>query len=158
MIKKPAILLAGALALAFVSPAFAGATPEGGGAFATRLAFGLGAIGAAIFLVGGLAVLFRRFVWPSVMALAGLALLGLAGCNSNATISTAVTSDIQAALNVGCPILAAVQASSLKLSNAQHAAATTLALACPPNPPPTSAVVAAIDLVNAYTILQPLIK
>src|ERR1700677_577142 len=96
-------------------------------------------------------------------ALAGALALGiiaasLAGCNSNSSVSVSVTSNIQSALNVGCPILATLKASGLSLNSTQKAAATVLALACPPNPAPTSAVVAVADLISAYTILQPLLR
>jgi hypothetical protein len=91
------------------------------------------------------------------LALALLA-AGLAGCNSNGAVSVSVAGNIQAALNVGCPILASVQAANLSLNATQKASETVLALACPPNPAPTSAVVAVADLISAYTILQPLIK
>jgi hypothetical protein len=84
--------------------------------------------------------------------------VGLAGCNSNGSVNVSVTSNIQSALNVGCPILAILQASNLSLNSTQKASKTVLALACPPNPPPTSAVVAVADLIAAYTILQPLVR
>jgi hypothetical protein len=96
-------------------------------------------------------------------ALAGALALGitgasLAGCNSNGSVSVSVASNIQSALNVGCPILATVQASNLSLNSTQKASETVLALACPPNPAPTSALVAVADLISAYTILQPLVR
>ena len=65
--------------------------------------------------------------------------------------------DIASALAVGCPILATVKAMNPKMTSVQSAAAKTLALACPPNSPPTSAMVAVADLVQAYAILQPLL-
>lgn len=86
------------------------------------------------------------------LAALSLAALSLSGCNS-AQVST----DIQAALNYGCPVLGAIQAQKLPLSNAQLAAEQTLALACPPNPMPTSVTVAAADLVSAASLLLPLL-
>jgi hypothetical protein len=82
----------------------------------------------------------------------------LVGCASNGALSPAATSDIQQALAVGCPILGLIQSSSLALNKYQKSALNTLALACPPNPPPTSAVVAVEDIIAAYTTLQPLLK
>ena len=86
-----------------------------------------------------------------------IALAMLAGCSATGTLNPAMTSDIQAALSTGCPILGAVQASGLPLNKYQASAVATLALACPPNPPPTSAYVAASDLIAAYVTLQPLL-
>ncbi|MFZ1109876.1 MAG: hypothetical protein WAN43_16195 [Rhodomicrobium sp.] len=92
-------------------------------------------------------------------AIAGaLALASLAGCATNGALTPTAATDITTALAIGCPILSSVQGSGLKLNASAKAAAATLALACPPNLPPTSAVVAAADLVSAYTILAPLIK
>jgi hypothetical protein len=93
----------------------------------------------------------------SMASAIAFALVSLAGCNVAGGIGAAVT-DVQSALAVGCPILNAVQASKPTLNANQNAAMATLALACPPNPPPTSAVVAVADLISAYTILQPLIR
>jgi hypothetical protein len=84
--------------------------------------------------------------------------VSLAGCNVAGGVGAAAVTDVQSALAVGCPILNAVQASKPALNANQKAAMATLALACPPNPPPTSAVVAVADLISAYTILQPLIR
>jgi len=75
----------------------------------------------------------------------------LAGCNAQ------VQTDVQAALAYGCPVLSAVQAQGIKLTNAQAAAVRSLALACPPQLPPTSITVAATDLVSAASILLPLL-
>lgn len=83
----------------------------------------------------------------------GLALAPLAGCNTSPQVAT----DIAAALNYGCPVLSAIQAQGIKPNNAQTAALQSLALACPPNPAPTNAAVAATDLVAAATILLPLL-
>jgi hypothetical protein len=101
--------------------------------------------------------MFKLASFRSAFAL-GIIGASLAGCNSNGSVSVSVTSTIQAALNVGCPILATVQASNLPLNSTQKASETVLALACPPNPAPTSAVVAVADLIAAYTILQPLVR
>ena len=66
---------------------------------------------------------------------------------------TAETSDVTAALAIGCPILVAVRAAKPTLSTTHQAAAAALALACPPNAPPTSAVVAVVDPIFARTKL-----
>jgi hypothetical protein len=89
---------------------------------------------------------------------AALACFALAGCAANGTLNPSTDTAIQNALAVGCPIVATVQASSLPLTSYEKSAVTTLALVCPPNPPPTSAVIAAEDIISAYMILEPLIK
>ena len=88
------------------------------------------------------------------VALAGA--LALSGCQTPNSATT--ISDIQTALAVGCPVVSAIQSSALKLTTAQRAALNTLALACPPNPPPTAAGVVLADLISAYTILAPLVQ
>jgi len=75
----------------------------------------------------------------------------LAGCNQQ------LQSDITAALAEGCPILTAVEISKPPLNPLELAAEATLAKACPPNPPPTNAVVIVADIIAAYTALQPFI-
>jgi len=93
-------------------------------------------------------------------ALAGaltLACAALAGCTSTGSVTPAVSADIVNALAIGCPIAAAIQISGLPLNAAEKAALATLALACPPNPPPTSAAVAATDIIAAYVALEPLL-
>jgi hypothetical protein len=87
-----------------------------------------------------------------------LAPLLLCGCTATGALDAAAASDVQAALDVGCPVLNVVQSSNLRLNAIQKSALATLVTACPPNPPPTSAVVAAADLIAAYTTLQPLLK
>jgi len=82
----------------------------------------------------------------------------MCGCTSNGTLNSTATADMQNALAVACPIVGVVQASTLPLSGAQKAALSTLTLACPPNPPPTSALIMAEDIISAYTILQPLLQ
>ena len=89
---------------------------------------------------------------------AALACFALAGCAANGALNPSADAAIQNALSVGCPILAAVQASSLPLNSVERSAVRTLALVCPPNPPPTSAVIAAEDIISAYLILGPVIK
>ena len=89
---------------------------------------------------------------------AAFACLSLVGCAANGTLNPAADTDIQNALAAGCPMVAAVQASNLPLNSYEKSAVATLALACPPNPPPTSAVIAAEDIISAYTILEPLLN
>ncbi len=91
----------------------------------------------------------------SVLAAAGLA---LSGCNANLTLNSTATTEMRDALAVGCPVLAAVKSLNLSLDTYQQAAVNTLALVCPPNPPPTSALVAVEDIIAAYATLQPLLK
>lgn len=83
---------------------------------------------------------------------AALALAGaLSACNQ-----TQIT-NIQTAAAVGCPVLSAIQTSGLRLNAAQSAAVRTLALLCPPNPPPTAATVVLSDVIQAYQTLAPLV-
>ena len=82
--------------------------------------------------------------------------LALSGCQAPNSATT--ISDISTALAVGCPVVASIQSSGLKLTNAQRAALNTLALACPPNAPPTAAGVLLSDLIQAYVILAPLVQ
>ncbi len=91
-------------------------------------------------------------------AAVGLACGALVGCAASGAVDAAATADIQQALAAGCPILAAIKTSGLPTNSYQKSAIATLALACPPNPPPTSAVVAVGDIVAAYMTLQPLLK
>ena len=93
----------------------------------------------------------------SLALLAAPALL-LSACSANLTLTPTAQADIQTALNAACPVLAAVQSAAVKPNARQVAAMNTLALACPPNPAPTNAVVAATDLLAAAQILAPLAK
>lgn len=99
--------------------------------------------------------MIRLVLTAGAVALAGLA---LTGCTSTGALNPAASAEIESALAVACPVLNVVQSSNLSLNAYQKSALTTLALACPPNPAPTSAVVAAADIVNAYTVLQPLLN
>lgn len=88
-----------------------------------------------------------------VAAMAGA--LALSACdkpNSAATIS-----DFDTALALGCPVVASIQAGGKTLSALQRAALATLAIVCPPNPPPTAAGVVLSDIVRAYGVLAPLV-
>jgi len=91
----------------------------------------------------------------SVVALACVTLMG---CAANVTLNPTATADLQHALATGCPILAGLQSSRLPFDKYQESALNTLALVCPPNPPPTSALVAVADIIAAYTTLQPLLN
>lgn len=84
--------------------------------------------------------------------------LALSGCTTSGVLTPTAATEITTALAIGCPIVLVVETSGLALTAAESAAAKTLALACPPNPPPTSAAIAAADLISAYTILEPLLK
>jgi hypothetical protein len=94
------------------------------------------------------------------LALAGALMLALAisACAPTGPLTVAASNDATNVLAVGCPLLAAIRALDKRMSAKQKAAAATLALVCPPNPPPTSAIVALGDLLAAYSTLQPLLK
>ncbi len=87
-----------------------------------------------------------------------LALNSLVGCASGGGVGPQTAADIENVLSVACPAVSAIQSSRLSLNAYQKSAVQTLALACPPNPPPTNAIVAANDLVAAFSILQPLLS
>jgi hypothetical protein len=89
---------------------------------------------------------------------AALALsVSLAGCAANGALTSAANTDVVNALAISCPIVAVVQASALPLSAIEKSSVATLELACPPNPAPTSAVIAAADIIAAYIALEPVI-
>ena len=87
-----------------------------------------------------------------LLAAAGL----LSGCAAGGNLTPAAQTEVNSALATGCPVLAAL--AGVQLSPAQNLAYNTLAIACPPNAPPTNAVTVALDLVTAYNTLKPLIK
>lgn len=98
-------------------------------------------------------------------SLVAIALLGLlaAGCARDANgdltgaLSGSAEKDVVAALALACPI-AAVSQSVVPQNAKSQAAYGVLVSVCPPNPPPTSAIVAAADILNAYLVLKPLVK
>ena len=90
--------------------------------------------------------------------IAALAASALVGCNANGQLNPQATADLNTALAQACPILNLVQGSNLKLNKFQANGLATLALACPPNPPPTSALVATTDIIAAYELLAPLVN
>ncbi|MGO8800869.1 MAG: hypothetical protein ACLQE9_21045 [Roseiarcus sp.] len=99
----------------------------------------------------------------TLLAAGALALaLGSAACTSTGALSPTAQTDIANALAVACPVEAAVAAQltakNVALNTQQQAAETILAGLCPPNPAPTNATVAAIDIVSAYLTIQPLVK
>jgi hypothetical protein len=94
--------------------------------------------------------MFRKIVFTAI------ALLGLTACTPTGGLLPPATNDVNAALAQACPVLAVL--AGLKLSTAQNLAYNTLAIACPPNAPPTNAVTVALDLITAYNTLSPLIK
>ena len=91
--------------------------------------------------------MFKPFALAAALALAG----ALSACNQ-----TQIT-NINTAVAVGCPVLSAIQSSGLRLNTAQTAAVRTLALLCPPNPPPSAANVVLADVIAAYQTLAPLV-
>ena len=100
----------------------------------------------------------------TLAALASLAILpGCATVNGvpTTTLTPAAQADLQAAANSFCPVLSAIeQQTTLNPSLATtdvKAAEAVLNEACPPNPLPTNGAVVAVDLINAYVILEPLL-
>lgn len=89
------------------------------------------------------------------MTIAATGIVSGEGCTS--PNQSTVVQDVQTALAIGCPILGAVQNGGFKLNAVQTKALQTLALVCPPNPPPTSTAVVVADIVQAYTLLAPLV-
>jgi hypothetical protein len=93
---------------------------------------------------------------PVFMGAVALALCS-AACTSTGALAPAAQSDITTALAVACPVVAALNGKVPSDANSQ-AAYSLLASLCPPNPAPTNAVVAALDILNAYEVLKPLVK
>jgi hypothetical protein len=94
------------------------------------------------------------------------AAVGIVGCATvngipTTTLTPAAQADLQAAANSFCPVLSAIeQQTTLNPSLATTdvtAAEKVLAEACPPNPLPTNGAVVAVDLINAYVIVEPLL-
>ena len=87
--------------------------------------------------------------------------LALSACTSTGVLTPTAQADVQNALAIACPVEAAVAAQlaaqNVKLSAQAQAAETLLAGLCPPNPAPTSATVAAIDIVSATLTIAPLL-
>ena len=98
-----------------------------------------------------------KFTALSFMSLA-LASVLLASCSASGQLNAGAASDLQSALAIGCPIVSTIKASAPNLNAYQQSALTTLALACPPNPPPSNAVIATSDIIAAATTLAPLLK
>lgn len=91
--------------------------------------------------------------------LTGALALGLSACTSTGALTPTAQSDITEALAIACPVEAAVHPQVAAQANANATAADSLlASICPPNPAPTNAVVAALDILNAYEVLKPLVK
>jgi hypothetical protein len=91
------------------------------------------------------------------LAAAGALALGLSACATTAALSPAAQNDIASALAVACPIAAATRTVALNDANAR-AAYALLAGVCPPNPPPSTSVVAAVDILNAYSAVRAALK
>jgi hypothetical protein len=89
----------------------------------------------------------------SLLAVAPALALSLCACAPTGGLSPAAQDDIANALATSCPILAAVGDKVASDSRSQ-AAYSLLASVCPPNPAPTSAAVAALDILNAYYLLK----
>ena len=87
------------------------------------------------------------------LALVPALALSLCACTPTGGLSPAAQTDIANALAAGCPILAAVSGNVANDSRSQ-AAYWLLASVCPPNPAPTNAAVAALDILNAYYLLK----
>jgi hypothetical protein len=94
----------------------------------------------------------------ATLVAASLALpLGLGACASTSGFSPTVQSDIGRALALSCPIVASTQ--GVVANNAKTEAAYALLLrVCPPHRPPTNAIVAAVDILNAYSTVKAVLK
>jgi len=93
----------------------------------------------------------------NLLILAFALALSVCACTPTGGLSPAAQNDVSAALAASCPVLAVVRGSVASDAKSQ-AAYGLLASVCPPNPAPTNAVVAALDIVNAYYLLRPLAK
>ncbi len=85
--------------------------------------------------------------------------LSLPGCTTSGQLTPAAQTDIQTALDTGCPTINALQPSVVTAFNGNvQTAYRALLLACPPNPAPTNPVIAGMDILDAITLLQPYLK
>jgi hypothetical protein len=91
----------------------------------------------------------------SAAIIGGLALVVAAAAPPSC--SDQARSDMTATLATICPVATSDQAVALSIhfSRQETTAWKLIELACPPNPPPTSIAVAAIDIVNAAALLEP---
>ena len=93
-----------------------------------------------------------------ILALALVGTLGLAGCSATTgTLTPAAQATVTQYLASYCPVEAAVRAQAQAGSASVKAADSLLQSVCPPNPAPTNAVVAVVDLVQAYAVIAPLV-
>lgn len=95
----------------------------------------------------------KAFLFFPVAAIA----LCLSACMPAGGPSPSAQNNIANALAASCPILAAAKSSASSGAAIQGAYAL-LANVCPPNAPPSSAAVAALDILNAYGALRATIK
>jgi len=97
---------------------------------------------------------FRAALRLSALLMFSLLLFGCAGTPAPKAGSTV---NLQQTLAISCAALTAIHASQLPLNKIQGAAVSALALVCPPSPAPATTTVVLEDLLNAYTILSPLL-
>ena len=83
------------------------------------------------------------------------AALALSACANSVTLNTRATADVAAALAQVCPLADIAKPYLGQLNGNARNAYEIVASTCPPNPPPTNAIVAAADLLAAYQVLKP---
>jgi hypothetical protein len=93
----------------------------------------------------------------NLLAIAPALALFLCACTPTGGLSPAAQNDIGNALAAACPVLVAIRGAVASDARSQ-AAYRLLTSVCPPNPAPTNAAVAALDILNAYYLLRPAVK
>jgi hypothetical protein len=84
--------------------------------------------------------------------------LTLSACANSLQLNPQAADDVNAALAQVCPLVTVVQPYLDQFNGNVTKAYNIVASACPPNPPPTNAIVAAADLFAAYEVLKPYTK
>lgn len=83
------------------------------------------------------------------------AALALAACANSVALNARAAADVTAALAQVCPLVDIAKPYLGQFNGTAKSAYDVIASACPPNPPPTNAIVAAADLLAAYEVLKP---
>ena len=83
------------------------------------------------------------------------AALALSACANSVALNARATADVAAALAQVCPLVDIAKPYLGQFNGNARNAYDVIASACPPNPPPNNAIVAAADLLAAYQVLKP---
>jgi hypothetical protein len=83
-------------------------------------------------------------------------MVALGACATTGSVSTGPKATIDTVIAEACPYITLEATLGIKLNKAEAKALKAIKLACPPNAPPDNLATAAVDAVEAYTILEPL--